>query len=186
MNDVRKIKLLQASHIPPYTYSTNFINEGLTNLQDRITTADTLTRPVNMYIRAANDSKQSMRRAIVASGLLAKALCILGRPVVHVHLAGMLREARMFEKEREERSINPVLERIGKGYIVIGDFLEFNDVEQKYGYHAVQLVADYLMSHLERGGGLILGASNIDLRDATQFGAAFNATLLDNFESYTV
>lgn len=188
MKEHNVMQAMRKAHIPPYALTTNFEKTGLIDLRARITSAAVLgaDTPVNFYLHARTNTKKAMQDCAVAVGLLAKALVISRKDVIYVNLAGMLREVRLAEMEREARSINPVLDHIGRGYIAIGDFLEFADVEQKYGYHAVQLVADYLISHLERGGGLILGASSIEPIDATQYGAAFGATLASSFESYRI
>lgn len=187
MNDILMISRLRKSHIPPYTYSTNFAQRNLNALRDRIEDSQVVHAavPVNFYLHAGDSGVRATREAVIAAGLVAKAMCIQGKRIIHTTLAGFLREQRFAEMEREANVINPVLQRIGDGYIAICDFLEYADVEDKYGYHSLQLAADYLIEHVERGGGLILGASNITPRDAMQYGAAFNA-MLDMFESYRI
>lgn len=186
-NNLQMIAKLRRSHIPPYTYGTNFEREQLTALRDRITSAPVLNAasPINFYLYAESPTPAAMRRVCMGVGLMAKALCIQDRLVIHTTLAGFLREQRMREMEREQESTNPVMSKIGSGYIAICDFLEHDDVEQKYGYHSCQLAADYLIEHVEYGGGLILGATNVAPRDVLQYGSAFSA-LLDMFESYRI
>jgi hypothetical protein len=159
----------------------------MSDLKARLTSRAVLdaANPVNFYMWAKEPGVHAMRRACLAVGLSAKVMCLSGLPVVHTTLAGFLREQRFAEMEREHRSMNPAIDCIGKGYIAIGDFLEYADVELKYGYHSCQLAADYLIEHVERGGGLILGGSNISPRDAEQYGAAFYA-MLDSFEAYSI
>jgi hypothetical protein len=182
---------LRKSCIPPFTYTTNFVEERLEQLRDRVTSQPFMDaieqeNPVNLYLYAADANRANMRRVCMAVGLVAKALCLRGQKIVHCTLAGMLREIRFNEMEREQHSFNPVMEHIGTGYIAIGDFLEFTDVEQKYGYHAVQLVADYLATHLQSGGGLILGAAQIERGGAYQFGSFFGEMLEERFESFRI
>lgn len=188
MNDLQRLAALRASHIPPYAYSANFDTANMQDLRARITSREVLDAsiPKNFYLQAVKDDKNNMRRVCLGVALLAKALCIKKVDVVHVHLAGLLRETRMAEMDREQRAVNPVLSRIGKGYIACADFLEYKDVEAKYGYHATQLAADYLIEHVERGGGLILGATAIQIVEATQYGSAFASMLSDSFESYRI
>ncbi len=187
-NDI--MRQMRDSHIPPYALTTNFDKSGLNDLKTRITSPTFINSasPVNFYLQAASADKSNMRRVCVACGLVAKGIVLQKQhPVIHVNLAGLLREIRFSEMEREARNYNPVMECLGRGgYVAIPDFLEFSDVEQKYGYHAVQLVADHLMEHVGRGGGLILGVSDIPLIDAAQFGSAFAAMLQDNFETYRI
>lgn len=187
MNELQMIAKLRRSHIPPNTYTTNFQKEGLGHLRDRLESAPvkSATNLFNFYLHADTATPANMRRVCLAVGLMAKAICIQDKQIVHVTLAGFLREQRMREMEREQESINPVMSRIGHGYIAICDFLEHDDVEQKYGYHSCQLAADYLIEHIEHGGGLILGATNIAPRDVHQYGTAFSA-LLDLFEAYRI
>lgn len=187
MSDIHIINKLRKSHIPPYAFRTNFATEQMEHLRARIEAAAVRNAevPINFYLHAADSSALHMRKAVVAVGLMAKAMCLQDKKVVHTTLAGFLREQRFAEMEREANSVNPVMSQIGSGYIAICDFLEYADVEQKYGYHSLQLAADYLIEHIERGGGLILGASNIPPREAIQYGAAFNA-LLDMFEAYRI
>lgn len=189
MSDHLILAKMRAAHIPSYALATNFDKSSMLDLKTRITTKAVLeaVTPINFYLHAVGTDKHAMRRVCTGVGLMAKALVLQGKSIIHVNLAGLLREIRFAEMEREARSFNPVLDALGAGgYVAIGDFLEFADVEQKYGYHAIQLVADYLIEHVERGGGLILGATNIPLLDATQYGAAFGAMLQNNFESYRI
>ena len=188
MSDAVTLQKLRKAHIPPYALTANFTTTNLLDLKARMTSKAVVdsSTPINFYVHAGDNTKAAMRRVCVAVGIMAKALCIQDRPIIHVTIAGMLRESRFNEMEREARSYNPVMSQIGKGYIAIGDFLEFADVEQKYGYHAAHLVGDHLIEHIELGGGLILGATNIDIVDAHQYGAAFAAVLQSNFESYRV
>jgi hypothetical protein len=187
MNDMAILRKLRAAHIPTYAYKTNFEREHLHALRARITDKQVTTadNPVNFYIYAGDGGLPALRKACIGVALMAKALCLQGIPVVHTTLAGLLREQRMAEMEREQATVNPVLKNLGTGYLAISDILEFSDVEQKYGYHSVHLAADYLIEHVERGGGLILGAAHIPPSTVTQFGVAFSA-LLDTFEAYSV
>lgn len=187
MSDPRILAKLRSAHIPPYAYQTTFDRESLSDLKARVTSKQVIeaTSPINFYLYSGDSGKAAMKKTCLAVGLMAKTLCLSGLQVVHTTLAGFLREQRFAEMEREGQTLNPAIDCIGKGYIAIGDFLEYADVEQKYGYHSCQLAADYLLEHVERGGGLILGASNIPPRDVEQFGAAFSA-MLDMFEAYRI
>ncbi len=189
MNDVLNMKKMRAAHIPTYAINTNFDKTGLNSLKARVTSKPVIDAvlPTNFYLQSSANTKPNMQRTVVATGLVAKALALYDKPVICVRLAGLMREVRFAEMEREARSFNPVMEHIGRGgYIAIADLLEFNDVQDRYGYHAVQLAADHLIEHVERGGGLIIGATSVPLIDATQFGSSFAAMLQDNFESYTI
>lgn len=187
MSDLNILRALRKAHIPPYAYKTNFEQENLHALRTRITDKNVLSAEnrVNFFVYASSTDRAALRKSCVGVALMAKALCLQKVPVVHTTLAGLLREQRMAEMERVQETVNPVLQQLGAGYIAISDFLEFSDVEQKYGYHSVHLAADYLIEHVERGGGLILGAGHTPPRDVTQFGVAFGA-LLDTFEAYSV
>lgn len=186
----QNVRKLRESHIPPYTYRTNFDQENLGSLKARITGAefrDALANgaPINMYLYATDNSRPALQRSILAAALVAKGLCLQNMPVIHTHMAGFLREQRMAEMERNDSSVNPILGHLGRGYIAISDFLEYENVVELYGHHSLQLIADYLIEHVEAGGGLILGAANVDPLDVLQFGTAFQ-NLMGVFETYRV
>jgi hypothetical protein len=186
----QNVRKLRESHIPPYTFRTNFDQEQLGSLKARITSAefrDAMANgaPVNLFIYAGEDHRAALQRSVRAAALVAKGLCLQNMQVIHTHMAGFLREQRMAEMERTDSSVNPVLSHLGKGYIAISDFLEYDNITELYGHHSLQLIADYLIEHVEAGGGLILGAGNIDPLDVLQFGVAFQ-NLMGVFETYRV
>ena len=187
--DAKNMAKLKAARLTPAAYTTNFTERNLDRIKARVSSREFLTAepPTNLYLYAASADRHNVARSTMAAALVAKALALQNKKVIYCRLAALLREIRCSEMEREARSFHPILQHLGHGgYVVMGDMLEYADVEDKYGYHAMHVVTDLLMTHVEEGGGLVIGATHIEPREVTGLGTEFQEFIAQRFESFCI
>lgn len=159
---------IQGANLPPYVLDTTLVRDGFQMLRD-IVASKAFRKPQGLesYTIVPQLAEVKEARAVRATTLLAKEILLMGTPVYYITLAGFLREVRLQDYSAARDPINPVLDRIGTGYIAIS---EMDNPEAWPSPSIWQEGQDLLMSHVSRGGGLILGTG------ANVHGDGMNAT----------
>lgn len=179
---------LRDSKIPDYTHSTTLVKEGYAGLSEGILEKEYVVKGIfrNYYLQYKAGDGRSAQNAVLIAALLAKEIKLSGVQVMFVTLAGFIREVRFNTMDREVERINPVMKYIGKGYIVMPDFGEFEKPAEVYSPREIYEVADYLVTHVGDGGGLVLAGRPIGSDSITSFGTALSRLLATCFDKHEV
>lgn len=179
---------LRDSKIPDYTHSTTLVREGHAGLSDEILEKSYLKNGIfrNYYLQYAAGDGRSSQYAVLIAALLAKEVKLSGAQVIFVTLAGFIREVQFNAMDREVERINPVMKYIGKGYIVMPDFGEFENPAEVYSQRELHAVADYLVTHVSDGGGLVLAGRPVTSDSVAAFGATLSRLLANRFDIHAV
>lgn len=179
---------LRDSKIPDYTHSTTLVREGYAGLSEGVLDKEYIVNGIfrNYYLQHEAHDGRSAQHAVLIAALLAKEIKLSGAQVIFVTLAGFIREVQFNAMDREVERINPVMKYIGKGYIVMPDFGEFENPAEVYSQRELHAVADYLTTHVGDGGGLVLAGRPATSNSVTAFGATLSRLLEDRFDIHAV
>lgn len=163
-----KARRMAASNIPASVMATTLPNEGMDAL--RVTVAKKEFRTANglksYFIDAPSANQKSLNRAAFIAAVFAKELVLSNVAVFFTPLAGLFREMNDAVFWDEEKSRLP---KRGDGYVVIPDFDNEAAIPSSAQWAEVQ---DWLIQHVNRGGGLVLGVSQNT--NAETVGTAFS------------
>jgi hypothetical protein len=154
------ISKLQKAGIPPFTYTTTLPQEGFQALRDIVSQKAYVkdTGLVSYLLEPAQSGFCVGGKPTKAAALFGKELALTGNPVTFTTLAGFLREVRLQDYTADERAIlNPLLDRIGKGFLII---TEFDDMNSQPSTSVFRDGLDILIRHLSLGGGLVLACND--------------------------
>lgn len=150
------LQRMRVAGVPPYAYSTSLALEKQNTLA-AIISQKSYTKgnsgPVNYVLKAARaqDQRSSMRRVTKACAVMAKEL------VLHKQAVSYRTVSDLFKKVADTDDYE---EQHFSGYIIIGDFGTYPGDYTSAEWSAVQAA---LLSHVSRGGGLVLGVTVPDM-----------------------
>ena len=166
-----KAKMRQAN-IPVYAEKTTLPKLGQQALRALIERREFMTEDgLNNYIVHAGDRMYGIEVAEVVA-LMAKELVLSGVPTYHVTVTSLAKELEREDVVRaEESSVSNALARSGKGYICIPDFEDIEHIDAGLWRYTL----DWLMQHVRRGGGLVLGQAIYVAAIPSVYGPSFAA-----------
>lgn len=162
---------LQEARIPPHAYSTTLEQQGQSVLRSIIT--DRMYVSMNL-LKSISIQQDGISRAGFDDALsrFSAELCLSGQTVLFVRAAGIIRELRKYGSDQGADLLNPVLSRLGKGFLVVPDVCSgYREDADHFG------LCDFLIDHVALGGALVLGRAADASRDV---GYRF---LTDSFEN---
>jgi hypothetical protein len=161
-NDVAIIAKMRLSQVPPHTYTTSLEREGQKRLSEILEGRkyEHAGQLRSYLVRQGARKKPASVSRVCA--LAAKQLVLASRAVYYTNLAEAVTATRVLAGNVPAASVynnsggdtHPILSRLGKGYIVVGDLGANIPHWPDNDWDVVQ---SFLLSHLSRGGGLILG-----------------------------
>lgn len=166
-----KAKMRQAN-IPVYAEKTTLPKAGQQALRELISKREFETEDGFIsYIVNAGDKMYGIEVAEVVA-LMAKELVLSGIPAYHVTVTSLAKELEREDVARaEESSVSNALARSGKGYICIPDFADIEHIDAGLWRYTL----DWLMQHVRRGGGLVLGQAIFVSAIPSVYGPSFAA-----------
>lgn len=177
---------MQDARIPPHARRTTLDREGQALLRAVITDKAYVSKGALRSILITTNPANPVPPAafLRVFGRFAAELLLAGQQVLYVRAAGLSREVAKLEYSGTVEAISPVLQRIGKGFLIVPDMYS-NEYDTP---SAVWAVCDVLLEHVSRGGGLVLGHQHdpdyVTGRNALT--AEFDAVVDGAFTSYAV
>lgn len=171
-HDSVREKLMDA-RIPTYAYSTNLAELSQPLLRAIVTDAAYVSQGVLKSISITESYRAPAGTFPVIVARFAAELCLCGQKVCFVRMEALIRELRVYGSGVES-PLHPVLSRMGEGFIVVPDITPTP--------HAAT-VADFLLDHVSRGGGVVLGFPDVSKQYAetelTKEFTAFTSTTIN-------
>lgn len=141
---------LRNSNIPEYVNRMTLPKLGYPALREVIKNEE--FRNGEVYRLFTLWASASASDVAVMSAVFAKEIILANVPCVYQPLVGLHRELSLLDySAMDTKPLSDVLQRIGKGYVVIPDF--------EKSEHLTSEVCDWLFEHASRGGGLVLASS---------------------------
>lgn len=151
---------MRASQIPPFAYTTTLKLEKQSNFAQIIEGKQFDTGPsgiVSYLVKYGARKRPGSPSVTRVCAVAARELVLLRRKVYYTTIHELALALSMYERGLD--CIFPLVERLGLGYIVIGDIGENIQARSAASWHDIQT---FLNAHLSRGGGLILGLTAIE------------------------
>lgn len=189
MNHQSIEKRLTDSMIPRHTFTTTLALANFTVLAD-ITANRKFINPDNgtrrSYYLESPATTSSLRKASTAAALLAKELCLSREPVCYVPVSIFMRELIASLLPRETTSLSPVMSAIGKGYIVLPDFMGILGMSELYSLRELREFTDILVQHLNLGGALVMSGPKFEDKPSLAMGHSLLSAMEEHFTTIQV